>query len=384
MERRALVVGLGIAGMAAAIGLRQAGWTPVVVERAAARRRGGYFVGLMPDGRRAAEELGVARHLHVRNPPDEAQAWELDRQGGRAPGLGFLDQPGRPAAVLRGDIEEALWRTLAEGRHPPDVRFATTCTAIDDDGDRAEVLLDHAGHRYRETFDLVVGADGLRSGVRRAVFGDGHLTRWGAMICAFELPDQVPAFHPQDSVVSARPGRAAWVFAFADRPPTALLTWRTRDAGRPADRQAGVARVRDAFAGMDDAVVRHVLTGLEQAPEHLLDSVHQVRMPRWSSGRVVLVGDAAWCLTLYSGHGASTALRGGAALGRALREHPEDLGAALTTWEAGLRPAVRSHQRVARLKQQLFVPSGPVAAAARRGILRLGAASRARRSQSAA
>jgi len=384
MGRRALVVGLGIAGMATAIALRQAGWTPVVVERAAARRRGGYFVGLMPDGRQAAEDLGVAQHLHVRNPPGEAQAWELDRRGDRTPGLGFLDQPGHPAAVLRGDVEEALWHTLTEGHRPPEVRFATTCVAIDDDGDRAEVLLDHAGRRYRETFDLVVGADGLRSGVREAVFGTDHLTRWSAMICAFELPDQVPAFHPQDSIVSARPGRAAWVFAFADRPPTALLTWRTRDPGRPHDRHAGVARVREAFAGMDDPVVRHALAGLEQAPDHLLDSVHQVRMPRWSSGRVVLVGDAAWCLTLYSGHGAGTALRGGAALGRALREHPENLGGALAAWEAGLRPAVRSHQRVARLKQQLFVPSGPVAAAARRGVLRLGAASRARRSQSVA
>lgn len=63
MQKRALVVGLGIAGMSAAIGLRRAGWTPVIVERAPERRTEGYFVGLFPEGRQAAVDLGIADHL---------------------------------------------------------------------------------------------------------------------------------------------------------------------------------------------------------------------------------------------------------------------------------------------------------------------------------
>src|SRR5687767_11675711 len=110
-SRRALVVGLGIAGMSAAIGLHRAGWTPILIERAPERRTDGYFIALFPEGRRAATDLGIADHLHIRNPVGDAATWSVNRRGHRHRSLGFLDQPGGPAAVLRGDIEAALWRS---------------------------------------------------------------------------------------------------------------------------------------------------------------------------------------------------------------------------------------------------------------------------------
>jgi 2-polyprenyl-6-methoxyphenol hydroxylase-like FAD-dependent oxidoreductase len=94
-------------------------------------------------------------------------------------------------------------------------------------------------------------------------------------------------------------------------------------------------------------------------------------MPRWSKGRVALVGDAAWCLNLYSGMGASIGLRAGAQLGAAMRQHPGDLAAALDSWETGLRPAITHHQRTARLKQQMFVPSSRAVEVLRPTLLRL-------------
>ena len=360
MRKRALVVGLGIAGMSAAIGLRRAGWTPMIVERAPERRTGGYFVGLFPEGRQAAVDLGIADHLHTRNPERAAGAnsWSVDRRGRRRPALGFLDQPGGPAAVLRGDIEAALWQSITG----VEVRFATTPVEITEGTAEVQVLLENAdtGARYRESFDLVVGADGMRSSVRRIVFGphEDHLTTWNAMICAFQLKEQVPSYEASDSIIIARAKRAVWVFGLADHAPTALLTYRTRDIQEQFS-GSRVERLRAVYSGMDDdPVVRHVLDSLEEAPDHVFDSVHQVRMPRWSTGRVVLVGDAAWCLNLYSGMGATSSLRGGAALGAALQRHPEDLDAALNAWEAGLRPYITGQQRSARLKQQRFVPSG--------------------------
>ncbi|TQM36757.1 FAD-dependent monooxygenase [Pseudonocardia cypriaca] len=385
MQKRALVIGLGIAGMAAAIGLRQAGWTPVIIERAPERRRGGYFVGLMPEGRQAAVDLGIDGHLHTRNPPDGGNAWSLTRRGTREPGMGFLHQPGDPAAVLRGDVEAALWQAVSgdgAGAEPVEVRFETTPVEIVDTGVDVQVLLADArtGAQYRESVDLVVGADGLRSNVRRMVFGphEDYMTTWNAMICAFQLPEQVPSFAAADSIISARSGRAVWVFGLADRAPTVLLTYRTDDvAGQFTG--SPVQRLRTVFSGMDDPVVRHALDSLEEAPEFLFDSVHQVKMPRWSSGRVVLLGDAAWCPNLYSGMGATSALRGGAELGRALRDNPDDLDAALSAWESRLRPFITKHQRIARLKQQMFVPSSRPVEALRSVVLRLAIKARQRR-----
>ncbi|WP_033441890.1 FAD-dependent monooxygenase [Saccharothrix sp. NRRL B-16314] len=378
MRKRALVVGLGIAGMSAAIGLSRAGWTPVIVERAPERRTGGYFVGLFPEGRQAAVDLGIADHLHTRNPEQRAggNSWSVDRRGRRRPALGFLDQPGEPAAVLRGDIEAALWQSITgDGTEDAvEVRFATTPVAITEGPAEVQVLLEKAGTgaRYRESFDLVVGADGMRSSVRRIVFGphEDYLTTWNAMICAFQLKEQVPSYEASDSIIIARAKRAVWVFGLADHAPTALLTYRTADIQEQFS-GSRVQRLRSVFSGMDDPVVRHVLDSLEKAPDHLFDSVHQVRMPRWSTGRVVLVGDAAWCMNLYSGMGATSSLRGGAALGAALLEHPDDLAAALDAWEAGLRPFITKHQRTARLKQQMFVPSSRRAEALRSVLLGL-------------
>jgi 2-polyprenyl-6-methoxyphenol hydroxylase-like FAD-dependent oxidoreductase len=359
MQKRALVVGLGIAGMSAAIGLRRAGWTPVIVERAPERRTGGYFIFLFPEGRQAAADLGITDHLHTRNPEWEPGGitWTLGRRGKRKPTLGFLDQPG-PAAVLRGDIEAALWQNITG----VEVRFATTPVEIVEGADDVQVVLEDAtGVRHRESFDLVVGADGLRSTVRRMAFGpdEDYLTNWNAIVCAFQLPEHVPSYEPSHTVVSVRAERAAWVFGFADHPPTTLLTYRTEDI--PAQFTGSrIERLRSVFAEMDDPVVRHVLDSLEHTPDHLFDSVHQVKMPRWSTRRVVLIGDAAWCMTTYSGMGASSAMRGGAALGAALQEHPDDLGAALDAWEAGLRPFITEQQDSARVKQQRFVPSNRV------------------------
>ncbi|MGX1123186.1 2-polyprenyl-6-methoxyphenol hydroxylase-like FAD-dependent oxidoreductase [Streptomyces ambofaciens] len=281
--------------------------------------------------------------------------------------------------MLRGDIEAALWQSTTD----VEVRFGTTPVEITEGADGVRILLEDAGagKRYQEDFALVVGADGMRSSVRRIVFGphEKHLTTWNAMICAFQLKEQVPTYGASDSIIIARAKRAVWVFGLADHAPTALLTYRTKDF-RGQFSGSRVERLRVVYSGMDDdPVVRHVLDSLEEAPDHVFDSVHQVRMPRWSRGRVVLVGDAAWCMNLYSGMGATSSLRGGAALGAALQEHPDDLAAALDTWESGLRPFVTKHQRTARLKQQMFVPSSRRAAMLRSVLIGLARRIRGRR-----
>jgi 2-polyprenyl-6-methoxyphenol hydroxylase-like FAD-dependent oxidoreductase len=259
IQKRALVVGLGIAGMSAAIGLRRAGWTPVIVERAAERRTGGYFIFLFPEGVQAAADLGIADHLYTRNPDwrPGGNSWSVDRQGRRKPALGLLDAPGGQAAVLRSDIEAALWQSISgDGTEGSlEVRFATTPVEITGRADGVQVRLEDAGtgKQYHEDFDLVVGADGMRSSMRRMMFGpdEDYMVNWKSMICAFQLKEQVPSYEKSDSIIVARPRRAMWVFGLDDHAPCAWLTYRTEDI---PDRFAGpsIEHVRAAFAGMED------------------------------------------------------------------------------------------------------------------------------------
>lgn len=370
MERRALVVGLGIAGMATAIRLEKAGWTPVIIERAPERRTGGYFIALFPEGVAAAERLGVNDDIIKRN-RDDMVTLQVDRDGNREPGLGLSDQPGAPQSVLRGDIEAGLWQQVQDR---VEVRFDTVPVALTQTADSVSVSLrkGSTGEVEEEAFDLVVGADGLRSTVRRLAFGpdERYLKSLDAIICAFQLSGQLPGLAEHEGAIVAESKRALWVFNLADTNPTVLFTYRTKDVNAQFTRPPAET-LRDVFGDLSGGgLVDATLTEAENTPDMLFDSVHQVQMPRWSNGRVVLVGDAAWCLTLYSGMGATTGILGGTVLGEQLAQHPDDVAAALAGYEAELRPFISKHQRLAHPKSQLFVPSSAVAAWVRRRFIR--------------
>ncbi|MDR7275793.1 FAD-dependent monooxygenase [Catenuloplanes atrovinosus] len=347
---RALVVGLGVAGMAAAIALSGAGWTPVIVERAPARRTGGYFVGLFPAGKKAASRLGVFDAMHLRTPADH-RTWAVDAAGVRRRSVGFLDQPGQPEGTMRGDVEAALWDGLSPDT---EIRFGTGPRSIRQAGDAVHVDLGAGPER----FDLVVGADGLRSTVRRLAFGpdERFLRPNHSVICTFSLDGPVPGYSGSDQLALVEPGRSLWIFPYRDRPPTALFAYRARDVAAELRKDPAEA-LAARYAGMGGPVP-WVLDRLGSAPERLFDSVQQVRMRHWHRGRVLLLGDAAWCLTLYSGMGASTGMMGAAELGDALTAEPT-VARALRRWERRMRPTIRTHQLIAHVKGEGFVPSSP-------------------------
>jgi len=353
---RALVVGLGIAGAAAALRLHQIGWEPVVIERAPGRRSGGYFVGVFGTGVATAERLGVLEQIGDRTAPDTA-GYEVDRAGRRSKGMSYGELPGHPRLVLRGDIEGALFEAL-----PQDVqiRYDTVPVHIRQEAEAAHVTLRESasGTETTEAFDLVVGADGMRSTVRRLAFGPdaNHLHALNYMIAATLMREPLKGFRSQDAVVMAEPGRSAWTFAFGDRAPGLLFSWHTDDIDAEFTR-APIDSVRAAFGPQPPGpILGPLMEEFEQAEDFLFDSVHQVRMKQWHHNRVVLLGDAAWCLTLYSGMGASTAMAGAELLGTMLDRHPDDLGRALDSWQKRLSPFIAHQLKSGMQMRQLFTP----------------------------
>jgi 2-polyprenyl-6-methoxyphenol hydroxylase-like FAD-dependent oxidoreductase len=108
-------------------------------------------------------------------------------------------------------------------------------------------------------------------------------------------------------------------------------------------------------------VVPEVLAGMRTAESIYFDTVSQIVIDRWSRGRVVLLGDAAWCVTLFAGYGSALAVGGADLLGTALRDDPDDLPAALTRWEGELRPEVERKQRLGRRVKSVYAPANPIA-----------------------
>jgi 2-polyprenyl-6-methoxyphenol hydroxylase-like FAD-dependent oxidoreductase len=354
-DRRVLVVGMGVSGIATAARLAKAGWTPVIVERSAERRRGGYFVALFGAGRIAAERLGMLDHLYDRSSTDAGVA--LSRDGVKKPSMTYGNLPGNPWLMLRGDVEAAAFATL-----PPhlEIRYSTVPIAISQDDSGATVTLHNTADdtTVTERFSLVVGCDGLRSTVRNLVFGPHELflKRLNYMVVAYQYPGRtLRGLAAGESAILHEPGRSMWVFAFKDHDPTVLLTYRTDDVD--AEFAESVAqRVRAAYG--PDALgetLGDAIDALDKADGVLFDSAEQVDLKAWHERRVVLVGDAAWCTTLYAGMGVSAGLAGADLLGAMLERHHDDIEAALNEWETALRPYIASYQRKGRNQRSLFV-----------------------------
>ncbi|MFI7223301.1 FAD-dependent monooxygenase [Nonomuraea angiospora] len=366
---RALVVGLGIAGIATALRLRQVGWEPVLVERAPARRSGGYFILLFGTGLASAGRLGALEAIGDRTP--QLPPYEVNRAGRHTAGMSLANLPGKPRVVLRGDIERALFAAL-----PADVeiRYSTVPTHIAQDDSAAEVTLRDtaSGATVTERFDLVVGADGMRSTVRRLAFGpEEHLHPLNYMIGATVLDQPIEGLGQGQGLTLAEPGRSAWIFPFSDHPPGLLFSYRTGDIDAEFARPP-VESIRAAFGPQPAGpLLEKLFTAFEQAPEFLFDSVNQVKMPRWHHGRVVLVGDAAWCVTLYAGMGASSGIAGGELLGTMLQRHPGDLPGALRAWEARMRPFIQTEQDSALIMRRIFTPHDRKEQVMRGAMLRL-------------
>lgn len=180
--KHAVIVGAGIAGLATALRLGQDGWHTVVVERAPARRSSGYMVNLIGPGYDAAERLGLLPALSAHDLGLFTTV--LVRADGRpkftVPATiaeAALDK--RAMTVFRGDLESRLYEAV---RDRADIRFGTTVTSIDQDTDHVRVALSDGTTQHA---DLLVGADGVHSATRTAVFGSGFQVDLPYLVAAF-------------------------------------------------------------------------------------------------------------------------------------------------------------------------------------------------------
>ncbi|PXY21206.1 FAD-dependent monooxygenase [Prauserella muralis] len=351
---RAIIVGAGIAGLATALRLRQIGWQPLVVERAPRRRAGGYAVTFSGIGYDAAERMGVLPALAERHiTPDKMVYVKPDgRPRFAVPGPTVRAMLGERALnILRGDIEDVLYEAI---REDVEIRFGTTIEAVAQDDDGVDVTLSDG---TVERAALLVGADGLHSATRRLVFGPEEKFRLDLdhMTGVFML-DRLPSSVEEGTtstltdtgrtlaIISLGEGRSAAFFGYRTDRPMAEL------AEGP---QTVLPRV---YADMGWAAP-DVLAQLPAAESVYFDTISQMVVDRWSRGRVVLLGDAAWCVTLFAGFGSSLAVAGADRLGDALQRHPGDVLAALRSWEEELRPEAEKKQKLGRRVKGLYAPS---------------------------
>ncbi|MFG2059182.1 FAD-dependent monooxygenase [Micromonospora sp. NPDC048930] len=338
-----LISGAGVAGTALAWWLRRHGFRPTVVERAAAPRDGGYKVDVRGVALDVLDRMGLSDQVRGRD-----TGMRLARfvdAGGRQ--LATMDaalfggREGDDVEIMRGD----LTRILMTATDSVEYLFDDSIAALRATADGVEVTF--AGGTSRR-FDLVIGADGLHSTVRRLAFGPGsaYLRPLGHHIAICTVPaelgeERVELMHPA-------PGRTVGVYRTAGAPDARALFLFPSPADAPdhrdvAGQRAALAR---AFAGAGWRVPE-LLAALPGAPDLYFDAMSQVRMDRWSTGRIGLVGDAAYGASPASGQGTSLGLVGAYVLANALAAAGGDPAAGFAAYERRMRPFVDANQQLA-------------------------------------
>ncbi|WP_410586887.1 FAD-dependent monooxygenase [Amycolatopsis sp. lyj-23] len=349
-ERTVLISGAGVAGPTLAYWLGRAGFRPTVVERAAGLRSSGSPVDVRGPAARVAERMGVTAKLREASTSAEA--------------LIFVDDAGRrtgriPMRLFGADGDIELPRTdlaaiLHDAAHEhAEFVFGDSVTELREDAGGVDVTFERGAPRR---FDLVLGADGLHSAVRRLAFGpeQAFVEHMGVYIATLPLtgpppdPAAIEMYNSPGRAVAVHPSRGHGIAAFMFR-GAALPGFDHRDTALHR------RLLTETYAGAG-WLVPPLLDQVRTADDLYFDSVSRVRMDRWSTGRIALTGDAASCVSLF-GDGSSLAMAGAYTLAEELGRTPDDPAAAFLRYETAHRKLVEPKQRAVPTAAALLIPA---------------------------
>ncbi|MBB5955351.1 2-polyprenyl-6-methoxyphenol hydroxylase-like FAD-dependent oxidoreductase [Saccharothrix tamanrassetensis] len=335
-----LISGASVAGPAVALWLNRYGHRTTVVERSPVLRDGGFGVDF-----RGEAHLTVLRRMGI-----------LDEVHRHATGMGaqvVVDGEGRELARLpadafsgaveirRGDLSRLMWERT---RDRSEYIFGDTITSLTETRSGVDVTFRKSAPR---TFDLVVGADGLHSVVRRLAFGpeERYLTYLGHHIAGVELAGN-PFGLDRTGLIYTEPNRGVLV-----NPTSATFIF---PAPAPLDRDDAHRVLAEVFGDAGWEVPR-LLKQLTRAEDLYFDSISRVDVGRWSSGRIVLLGDAAYGATV-GGLGTGAAMVGAYVLAGELATARDDYVVAFSAYESELRRYVEGGQKLAAGAGKFMAP----------------------------
>ncbi|MEM7099032.1 MAG: FAD-dependent monooxygenase [Pseudomonadota bacterium] len=342
----ALISGAGPAGLTAALLLEKQGWQPIVIERDAELRGGGFLVSIADAAYTCMQELGLLERLAQRssgitksvyyNASDRALL-ELQTKNlfGHLPVL----------QLMRDDLTQVLYDVA---RERVEICMDTQISHVQQQQSKVSVTLND-GQVW--VCDLLIGADGVHSNTRNLTFNKEHITEhYLDLHCAAfrhnNICDLENCFetHTQQNRYMA-------TFTTGQTDVGSVFVWADRSRIVPDNLKA---RLTEAFSGSQGTTLDH----LSLCPDgnFYYDVLKQIELPKWYCGRVVLLGDAAHCLTLFSGRGAAAAINDARVLVEAISKE-QNLEAGLANYDRTLRPNLTSMQSSTRRDVRWYVPA---------------------------
>ena len=359
LDRGVLIAGGGIGGLTLAAALARQGQRAELVERATAWAPVGAGIGLGINAMVALRTVGVAERVLASGEP--CLRWDVvDRQGRPIVHFDFADLARgvgiSSVCVHRADLHAAL-RDAAAVPH----RLGLAVTDVAQRADAVEVSFSDGS---TGVYDMVVGADGIRSRVRTAVFGAAPL-RYSGYSSFRMVVERPPGMH--DILEMWGPGRRIGLSPINAR-QLYCYTTHNAPAGEVDDPASRLDIFRELFRDFGGRFPE-VLAQLQQPDQLFRDDISELRIGAMRRGRVVLIGDAAHAMTPNLGQGGAMAIEDAVVLARAL-ERAGTLDAALADFDQRRVPRVRSVQTRSRLLGRIGNLGPPLLCALRDGFIR--------------
>ena len=355
-------------------GWQRYGFEPTLVEKAPELRTGGYIIDFWGMGFDVAERMAllpeikakgyVVREVRVVNRAGERVAGFPVDAFARVTGGRYVSLPrSELAASIYGRIENKVETIFGDG-----------VSRIEQTGKSVCVTFERGSQRE---FDLVVGADGLHSRVRELVFGaQSRFEKYlGYKVAAFEVQGYRPVdeliyvmytqVHQQVARFAMRGDRTMFLFTFAEA---------DADSGISGDMAAQKALLRKRF-GNSGWECPQILDALDASNELYFDRVSQIRMDPgqglWTSGRVALIGDAAFCVSLLAGQGSALAMAAAYVLAGELYRAGGDYATAFGRYQKLFAPFIEAKQKAALRFAGVFAPKSKMSLFIRNQIMNL-------------
>ncbi|MEV6038179.1 FAD-dependent monooxygenase [Nonomuraea sp. NPDC052116] len=338
---KVLISGASVGGAVLAYWLRRHGYETTLVERAPAPRKGGQAIDIRGAALDVVAKMGAIEQIRALRTTMRGMSMvdgdgnELMRSYEETVSGGRFDSP--DIEIMRDDLTAIL--TSASGA---EYVYGDSIATLDQDADGVDVTFESGG---RGRYDYVFGADGLHSNVRRLTFGPEaqFLSHLGMYVSIFTTDNFLGLDHWQTWFREGDTGGAL----FSDRDATVMRVNLGFGAGpidydhRDVEQQKRL--IQERCSGLRWEVPK-LLEAMWKADDFYFDAMAQVRMERWSKGRVALVGDAGYCASPLSGQGTSLALVGAYVLAQELGKEP--IGA-FDRYEERMRPYVAQNQALA-------------------------------------
>ena len=364
---KVLISGASMAGLSAAYWFARMGHQVRVVERSDGLRRGGAPIDVRGRALGTAERMGILGQIEAQKVSILEPSPVLDGHGAQVATLDlrwFANETDQDVEIARDRLNQILLDALPSG---VDLSFKASIDQLHDGSDGVSVVL-HDGSQHH--FDLVVGADGLHSNVRKLVFGpeQNFVRHFGYYVALVNLPSHQAWARGMLNI----PGLTVVVRDAGDGPQAMLLAASPQIDYDYRDLDAQ----RELIAGFLSRVQAWQIPAIAQAftdpaaQGFYFDSVSQTHMPSWTQGNVAVIGDAGHCAALLSGMGTTLAMVAAETLATTWTEHGGQLPEASTAYHERLRPYVDQCQAFAHEGAPIMVPATQEALDARNAMFR--------------